>query len=45
MQSSFNNKYAFAISYLPLLMDNNITRIKYNTIEERRTELKEAAAV
>ena len=34
-ECSFNNKYAFAISYLPLVVYNNITIIKYNSIEER----------
>ena len=37
---SFNNKYAFAISYLPLIVYNNITIIKYNSIKERRNGTK-----
>ena len=34
-ECSFNTKYAFAISYLALIVYNNITIIKYNSIEER----------
>ena len=39
-ECSFNNKYAFAISYLPLIVYNDITMIKYNSIEERRNGTK-----
>ena len=39
-QCSFSNKYAFVISYLPVIVYNNITIIKYNSIEDRRNETK-----
>ena len=39
-ECSFNNKYAFAITYLPLIVYNNLTIIKYNSIEERRNGTK-----